>query len=269
MPELEEELTALRAVIEWPATPRFRLPVHGDIVHLPTRGEVAAEGRRLGGPLWQSRWALAAAAVLLIVATLLAYTPAREAIAGWINLHVIVHRVPNLPTPSPLPPGQLGANLDLGSPVTLEQARSQVSWKVMVPSSLGRPDVVYVKQPPSGPSKGEVTLVYSTRPDIPTTRLTGVSVLVTEARGAVEEIFFQKTLGPESKVEEVSVGGHRGFWISGSPHEFAFTDASGSFYRDPLRLATNTLIFDDNGTIVRIEGDMTRAQALQIANSLV
>jgi hypothetical protein len=35
-----------------------------------------------------------------------------------------------------------------------------------------------------------------------------------------------------------------------------------------MRLATNTLIFDNRGTIVRIEGDMTQAQALRIANSM-
>ncbi len=45
------------------------------------------------------------------------------------------------------------------------------------------------------------------------------------------------------------------------------TDAAGNPYTATLRLATNTLIFDNNGTIVRIEGDMTKAQALQIAAS--
>jgi hypothetical protein len=35
-----------------------------------------------------------------------------------------------------------------------------------------------------------------------------------------------------------------------------------------MRLATNTLILDDGGTVIRIEGDLTRAQAFQIAESL-
>jgi hypothetical protein len=35
-----------------------------------------------------------------------------------------------------------------------------------------------------------------------------------------------------------------------------------------MRLATNTLIFDNGGTVVRIEGDLTKAQALEIAKSL-
>jgi len=33
-------------------------------------------------------------------------------------------------------------------------------------------------------------------------------------------------------------------------------------------LATNTLLIDEGGTIIRIEGDLTKDQALQIAASL-
>src|SRR5438093_1510775 len=44
--------------------------------------------------------ALAAAAVLLIVATLLAYTPTRDAIADWVNVHTIFRRM-ETPPPSP------------------------------------------------------------------------------------------------------------------------------------------------------------------------
>lgn len=255
MPDLEQELTALALSIDWPPTPP---DLWGGVSPRLT------EQRRD----WRTGWALAAAAVLLIVATFLAYTPSREAIAGWLDLHTSIHLVQHPPTPSPLPPGQLGANLDLGSPVTLEQAQSQVSWKIAVPASLGRPDAVYVKQPPSGPSKGEVTLVYAVRSGIPASTQTGVAVLVTEARGAVNEIFFQKVLGPDTTIEQVSVRGHAGYWIAGHPHVFAFTDANGNFFSESMRLATSTLVFDDNGTIVRIEGDMTKDQAMQIANSL-
>jgi hypothetical protein len=258
MPELEEGLTALASAIEWPPTPTLRVSV------LPIYGGVARTARRRGYP----RWALAAAAALLIVATLLAYTPSRNAIAGWLNLHANIQRVQHPPTPSPLPPGQLGSNLDLGTAMTLAGAQAQVEWKVAVPPSLGSPDAVYVKLPPTGPTQGEVTLVYAERPGINVSGKTGVAVLVTEARGTVEEIFFRKTLGPDTTIEQVTIKGHAGYWISGHPHDFAFADANGGFYAESLRLATNTLIFDNHGTIVRIEGDMTKTQALQIAGSL-
>jgi len=257
VPDLEEQLTAMSVAIEWPPTPALR-PV------------LSRPARREGWGVWrlQTRWALAAAAVLLSVATLLAYTPSRDAIAGWLNLHTTILRTPNQPTPSPLPSGPLGECLGLGSPTTLDGARSQVRWKIEVPSSLGRPDAVYVKLPPTGPSGGEVTLVYAQRPDIHAYGVTGVSILVTEARGKTNEIYFQKMLGQDATLEPTTVNGHAGYWIAGSPHQFVFTDADGNIYSDTLRLATNTLIFDNNGTIVRIEGDMTKSQALEIASSL-
>jgi hypothetical protein len=255
MPDLENQLISLGGAIEWPATPPH---LWGGVRRSRTEG--------VSG--WNTRWALAAAAVIVIVATLLAYTPTRDAIAGWLNLHTIVHRTQNPPTPSPLPSGPVGERLGLGTKTTLDGAQGQVGWSIVVPSFLGAPDEVYVKVPPGGPSGGEVTLVYVSRTDIRPTGITGVSVLVTEARGQVNEQYFGKVLGPDVTIEQVSVNGHAGWWISGKPHDFAFTDAQGNFYSDTLRLATNTLIFDDGGTLVRIEGDMTEAQAIEIARSL-
>src|SRR5437588_797343 len=201
MPDLEEQLAALAPAIDWPLTPTLK-------VALPTHGVVSGEAERRGRRPANNRWILAAAAALLIVATLLAYTPSREAIARWLNLHTTIQRVQNPPTPSPLPSGPLGERLGLGTPTTLENAQSQLAWKIEVPPSLGRP------------------------------------------------------------VEDVTVKGRPGYWISGSPHDFVFADANGDAHYERLRLATNTLIFDDNGTVIRIEGDMTKSQALELAGSL-
>lgn len=260
MPELEDQLTALAASIEWPPTPQLRI-VRTIRLFDESAPRIVRTNRR---------FALAAAAALLIVATtLLAYTPTRDAIAGWLNLHTNIQRVKNLPTPSPLPSGRLGSNLALGTPATLTDAQHQVSWKIILPTSLGQPDAVYVKPASEGgPSLGEVTLVYAERPNIKVSGPTGVAVLVTEARGAVNEIFFQKMVGPDTTIEQVTVKGHAGYWLSGHPHAFAFTDANGNFHDEQLRLATNTLVLDENGTIVRIEGDLTKAQAVEIAGSL-
>lgn len=251
MPELEDRLTALAVSIEWPATPRLS-------VSMPVRRPAWAWGRPL---------ALAAAAVIVVAAGLLAFPPSRDAIANWLDLHTVIHRVQSLPTPSPLPSGTVGQRLGLGTPVTQNGAQSKVRWHVAVPSSLGAPDEVYYQAPPTGPSQGEVSLVYTSHTGIKVSGSTGVSVLITEARGKTEEGFFGKMLGPDATYEPVSVGGHSGFWISGSPHDFAYTDADGNFRFETMRLATNTLIFDANGTIVRIEGDMPKDQALQIAAS--
>ena len=246
MPDLEQDLTDLSAAIAWPPTPHLRifLPLH----------------RKSALP----RWALAAAAALVIAAGALIYAPTRDAIAGFLNLHTTVNRVPALQSPSPRP----GQTLGLGTPTTLAEAQSLLTWHIAVPPALGTPDVVYIAMPPLGPTGGEVTLVYTNQPGITPSAQTGVSLLVTEARGAVNEQFFGKIVGPGTTIESVEVNGHRGWWIAGAPHTVAFTDANGNPYFDTLRLATNTLLLDDNGTVIRIEADMTKAQALQIASSL-
>ncbi len=255
MAELEEQLAAMAGSIEWPPTPRLSL--------------AAASKPGPARRAWaQPRWAVAAVAVLAIVATLLAYTPTRIAIADWVNLHINLRHTTALPTPSPLPSGTLGSNLGLGTRTTLEAAQKAVRWQVLVPAQLGQPDAVYLLMPPVGPSQGEVTLVYGPRPDIATASETGVGVLVTEARGSVNEQFFEKTASPDTTIEPVSVEGHDGWWISGKPHMFVFVDSNNEPRFETLRLATNTLVIDDGGTIVRIEGHMTKAQALQIAGTL-
>ena len=255
MPDLEQQLTALGTAMEWPATPTIA-------------GRVT---RRLAVPRaawYQTTWAMAAAAVLLVLAALLAYTPTRDAVAGFLNLHAIIQRIPNPPTPSPLPPGPAGRRLGLGSQTTLAAARVQVTWSITLPSGLGQPDEVYLQLPPSGPPEGEVTLLYYARPGIPISGETGVGVLITEARGATNSQFFGKMLGNDATLEEVQVNGHPGYWISGHPHVFFFTDASGQIRNETMRLATSTLIFENGGTVVRIEGDISKTQALHIAASL-
>lgn len=242
MPELEQALSELGAEIAWPPTPNLRVET-GIVIPLPARRQAFRWGRLVA----------VAAALVLVAAALFAYSPARDAIAGFLNLHTTIQRVPHLQTPSPRP----GQSLGLGAPVTLAEAQAKVAWRISTASALGKPDQVYLALPPTGPSGGEVTLYYQRGP-----------VLVTEARGTVNEQFFLKTVGPGTNIEQVVVSGHPGWWISGQPHGFVFTDANGNAYFDTLRLATNTLIFDDNGTIVRIEADITKQQALQIASSL-
>jgi hypothetical protein len=257
-PDLEQRLSVLVAEIDWPATPDLASRVRARLA-------TAAPAPR---PWFQNRWALAAAAVLVVLAALLAYTPSREAIASWINVHTIFTRVNQLPTPSPLPSGPIGKRLGLGDPTTLAQAQSKVSWHIVVPASLGPPDEVYLQLPPEGPPDGEVTLVYKSRPGLKTAGETGVAVLVTEANGAVDAQMFGKMLGDGITLDEVTVNVHPGYWISGQPHILVFIDANGQFRMETMRLATNTLIIDDNGTVIRIEGDLTKAQALEIAASL-
>jgi hypothetical protein len=251
---LEQQLAELGRALDWPVTPNLAPKVTNRISF-----------RR---QWFESRWAIAAAVAIAILAALLAYPPSRDAIADWLNLRTRIQPVPHLQTPSPLPPGPLGERIGLSALTTLPAARAAVSWQVLLPQSLGQPDEVYFELPPTGPADGEVTLVYSARPGVPVSAQTGVSVLVTEVRGRVTSDSFGKTVGPGTKIEAVSVAGHEGYWISGAPHVFFFIDDAGDVRYETLRLATNTLLIDEGGTIARIEGDLTKDQALEIAASL-
>jgi hypothetical protein len=251
---LEQQLSALGERLDWPDTPNLAPAIQRRIV--------------VRRQWFDNRWAMAAAVALIALAALLAFPPSREAIADWVNLHTFIGRTQHLPTPTPRPSGPVGERLGLGGKTNLAASRGAVSWKVLLPLPLGQPDEVYLQLPPDGPSGGEVTLVYTARPGIPTSAQTGVAVLVTEARGKVNSNFFGKTVGPGTTIEPVTVDGHSGYWIAGAPHVFVFIDSAGNVLYETLRLATNTLLIDEGGTIVRIEGDLTKDQATQIARSL-
>lgn len=251
---LELQLTDLGSALSWPPTPDMAAAIRKRIA--PRR------------QWFESRWAIAAAVAMAILAALLAYPPSRDAIANWLNLRTRFQQVPQVVTPSPLPPGPIGQRLGLGESTTLQRARAAIAWPVLLPSLLGEPDEVYLQPPPDAPVGGEVTLVYAARPGIPASRLTGAAVVVTEVEGRVTGDSFGKTLGEGAKIEEVSVAGHHGYWITGTSHVFSFIDAAGKVRYETLRLATNTLLIDEGGTIVRIEGDLTKAQVSKIAASL-
>jgi len=251
---VEPRLTALGAAIDWPGTPNL--------------GPVVTRRIAITQHWYERRWVMAAAAALVVMALLLAYTPTRDAIADFLNLHTTITRTNVLPSPSPLPAGPLGQRLGLGHRVTLAAARASVSWPILLPAGLGGPDEVYLASPGFGPPQGEVTLVYASRSGIPLAGQTGVSLLITEVRGTVDTQFFGKMIGQGTTIEEVAVNGHRGWWISGEPHIFFFLGTDGEMRQETMRLATNTLLLDVNGTIVRIEGNLTKRQALDMAASL-
>src|SRR5258706_3889708 len=209
VPELEQQLAALGNAVDWPPTPDLT-----GVVHLPALRGGGGE-RRWGGAFAAApKWVLAAAAILIALAALVAYPPSRDAIANWVNVHTSFRQVPHLATPTPQPPGPLGERLGLGGRSTLPEAQKQLTWHIAIPSTLGQPDELYLQPAPDAPAQGEVTLVYSARHDIPVAAQTDVSVLVTEARGAVDQNFFGKMLGPNTTLATVTVVDHHGYWVS-------------------------------------------------------
>jgi len=229
--DLERQLRELGGEIAFPRTPNLARAV---------RARIRPQ------PAWR-RWrvALAAAAVLLIaVAGAVALNPdARRTVAGYLGLPGFqIQKVKVLPSPSPFHGTRA---------VTLAEARRLVTFTVLTPGPLEQIRAVAIDEAPPG---GEVEL-----------DLAG-GAIITQVRGGMDNNFFGKMIGPDGKVTEVTVGGSTGYWFSGGPHIFFYTDANGKFRNDDLRLAGDTLVFERKGVLVRIEGAKNEADALRIAS---
>jgi hypothetical protein len=243
--ELELELRELR--IDWPETPDIAGALEGRLATPPARRRRAWFDR----PVWQ----LAVAATALIIAVVMAVPPARSAVLDLLGFSS-VRIVREEPRPS-----RFASGLALGEPVTLEQARRR--FPVLVPEAVGDPDAVYLTEDPSV----RVDLVYRARPGLPASSNTGAGLLVTEFHSVAEPL-IEKTVGMGSSVERLTVGGDPAFFISGADHGFAHIQRGSTGAFEPQRLAGNTLLVDrSDGVLLRVEGELSRDEAVRIAES--
>ena len=69
-------------------------------------------------------------------------------------------------------------------------------------------------------------------------------------------------------VEEVQVAGQPGYWFSGEPHFFSYQDRAGEINDESTRLAGNTLVWQAGAQTLRLEGQLSKQEALRIAESM-
>ena len=127
---------------------------------------------------------------------------------------------------------------------------------MLIPAELGRPDATFFRL---YPPDGSVALVYGD-PRRP-------RAVLTQYHGRSVEPVSLKVAGPETRVELVTVGGAEGVWLEGAPH-LVYTLAANEEYPEPLDLAGNVLIWERGGRAFRLEADVDRERALEIAESL-
>jgi hypothetical protein len=215
--------------VEWPETPDLA----DDVL---ARLDAPAPHRR---PRRRPALAYGLAAVVAAFAITMAASPdARSAVLEWLGLKSVkIERREPRPTDS---------GLHLGRPVTLEQARARRSF-LSVPTALGEPDAVHV-------GRQSVSLVYPG------------PLLVQEFPARVEP-FIEKTIGMGARLERLRVGGAPAYWIEGA-HGFAYEGAAGGAFEEQ-RIAGNTLLVErGDGLLVRVEGAVDRARAVEIAASV-
>jgi hypothetical protein len=249
MTELEQALADLGGRLDYPRTPQLAPAVRARLVAPPARR-----------PLWQRRLVLALAVLVVALGAAFAVPQARTAILEFFGLQgATVERVVLLPE---VPPA---GDLALGERFGLAEARKRVSFPVLVPELLGAPEQVYVADDVPG---GRVSLVYLHNAKIPTQTEEGIGLLLTEFRGDLAPELIGKMVAAGTEIEELSVDGAPGLWISGEPHFFLYRDEQGEIREETIRLVGNTLLFERDNLLVRIEAALSKEEALEIAASL-
>lgn len=187
--------------------------------------------------------ALALVVALAVLAGVLAFSPgARSAFLELFRLRgATVELTESLPQVQPQQP-------DFGERVGRAEAERRVGFELL---DLGEPDAIHVLD------NRLATLVYgpADRPRL----------VLSQLNGAVWDGFVKKAAGPRTRIEEVDVGGEPGLFVSGDEHFVMFLDGDGNVRDDRTFLAGTVLLWNRGDLLLRLEGDLTRAQALELA----
>jgi hypothetical protein len=238
MSELERALQLVGRELEVPETPDL---VDAVRLQLEPRRRRTVERRR---------WLLAVAvAALALLGATLAIPDARSALFRILNIGgERIELVEELPDVEPLD----DLELTLGERVTLAEARERSGFDLRELEDA--PDRVYLGE------RGTVWFLYGSPEN--------VRLLVAQTpRFTVDEPALLKKIAREAQVDEVSVNGARGVFVSG-PHYLFLVDENGIPIDASARLAEDVLIWDEGGVAYRVEGDFEADEALRLARGL-
>jgi hypothetical protein len=263
--ELERSLGALVTEIAFPRpAPDFAATVGR---------RIATEGARAGWgwrPIFGRRLrpALVLAVILLLVLAAIAAAiglgvPGIRIVFGPVGSASPPPSAVIGPSPSSSPPtgGAIGAGMSLGTLTPFDSVETQVGFAPRLPAALGQPAAAYVQDK-------RLVMVWRPTRDQPTIAGTDVGLLVTEFRGRVDQGYYEKMIGSGSTVEQVKIGGHRGYWISGEPHALFYVDANGQSAFEDRRIVGQVLIWADDDLTYRLETGTSRDDAIALAESL-
>ena len=58
------------------------------------------------------------------------------------------------------------------------------------------------------------------------------------------------------------------YFLSGEPHQVILVDELGQPVTETVRLARDVLLWEEDGRTLRLEGDLTLGEALELAESM-
>jgi hypothetical protein len=241
MTELELQLRELGAGLDFPATPDLARSV---------RARLAERRSWWRGPSRRRALAVALAILVVAAAAVMAVPSARTAILRFFHIGAVtVERVETLP-----PARERPLTTGLGRPLPPEVAARRAGFTMLLPPLDEPPERVYVRA-------GVLQATLLDVPDVGT-------VLLTEMRGGNQMGLAKKIVDRQTNVTSVSVNGSFGIWITGAPHVFLFEDQTGRVQEVTTRLAGNVLVWEQDGLTLRLEGELTKARALELARSI-
>lgn len=233
MTELEQALVALGHELQIPPAPDLTGAVRARIA------------RRRATRAWLVV-AFAAAAVGFGVA--MAVPDARSAILRFFGIgSVKIERVDTLPASREAP-----LTAGLGPARTRAEAERIAGFRIVLPKFKGAPPSRYY----AIPQALIATVIRSgSRP-----------LLLTELMG--EQTWLSKKLvDPSTKVEPARVGVYDGLFLSGGRHVLVYQVPNGSEVRQVVtRFAGNVLLWSDGVRTFRLEGRISRDEAIRLAN---
>lgn len=244
--QLESMLTSLGDSIDWP-TPS---------PHLSTRVIARIEAQQptaAGRALWR-RPTIAAIAVVVVALGFVVSPSARQAVADLLGAAGIRIGV----TSEEAPPS--GAELELGELVQLDEVEEGVEFRLRVPGGQdpGMPDAAFLSD------SGQVTMVWVGTSSLPAAGDTGIGLLLTQYAGNGDQEVAEKSIGPETGLQRLTVEGQPALWIEGAAHTFTLLDTEGNPIQETTRLAANVLLWEADGVNHRLEttGDLQNALAI-------
>jgi hypothetical protein len=296
--ELGSALRAMAVEIDWPSA----VPVDGgpDVAsavraRLEAAGAGARAGRAPAGRAW-SRWTWRPARRALVVALVILLALAAlvgAAGLGLPGLRIIFGGPGASPTPSAVPSGAPGASgasvaasgrpipspvpsatpvagppgsgLGLGRPVDPGMVDQLAGFAVLRPSdpSVGPPDAAWVDTA----RNDEVSLVWAASDHLPRTTAPGIGLVEMAFRGSVSDGWYKKIVGAGTTVEPVLVNGHRGYWVSGDPHQFFYEGPNG-IVEETRRWVGDALMWADGPITYRLETSIGRDATVALAETM-
>lgn len=246
---LGSALASVSADLAWPSTPEIEVSV-ARAIHDRERAP------RLPVPRLRLRSRRRTIAIVVAVILLLAATAVAAKLVidiGAVSVKVLPGQPTGLPT-------AVASGPALGHAESLDQAEAETGFVAVVPTALGPPDRVWVDMTSEG---RRIVLAWRATDDLPSVDGLPWGAILYEFKGQIQQA--SKTLFAEGDTfGNARVSGRAGFWITG-PHELDLITGEGTFAR--FRVTGNVLVWRGAGLTLRLETELSKTQAVRIAQS--